>query len=86
MKNNAEYFYPGNDTYTQNLYSDEGIKKLTQNSRIIELLEELERRGNNVSGARDEVNALFNYVTSTRKMKSEVLTHLAYLKQCVEKS
>lgn len=86
MKTDADYHYPGNDTYTQNLYSDEGIKKLTQNSRIIELLEDLERRGNNVSGARDEVNALFNYVTSTRKMKSEVLTHLAYLKQCVEKS
>lgn len=86
MTERFDYHYPGSDEYTDKLYSDEGIRLLTQDSKIVKLLEELELRGNNIGGARDEVNALFNYVTSTRKMKSEVLTHLAYLKERVEKA
>ncbi|MFW0699017.1 hypothetical protein [Pantoea sp. R13S299] len=86
MKNGTEYHYPSSDAYTENLYSDEGITKLSQDSKIIRLLEELERKGNCVGGARDEVNALFNYVTATKKVKSDMITHLEYMKACIEKT
>lgn len=86
MKNSSEYHYPGSDAYTEKLYSDEGLKGLKNESKIIQLLEELERRGNNVGGARDEVNALFNYVSASRKMKNDMVTHLEYLLDCAKKS
>ncbi|MCS4496263.1 hypothetical protein NXS97_19115 [Pantoea sp. B623] len=86
MKNNTEYHYPGNDSYTEKLYSDEGIKRLSQDSKIVRLLAELESKGNNVAGARDEVNALFNYVSSTKKIKADMVTHLEYLLDCARKS
>lgn len=86
MKNGSEYHYPSNDAYTEKLYSDEGITRLTQDSRIIRLLEDLERQGNSVGGARDEVNALFNYVSSTKKVKADMITHLEYMKACIEKT
>lgn len=86
MKNSSEYHYPGSDAYIEKLYSDEGLKGLKHESKIIQLLEELERRGNNVGGARDEVNALFNYVTSTKKMKSDMVMHLEYLLDCAKKT
>ncbi|WP_210466996.1 hypothetical protein [Pantoea ananatis] len=86
MKKNTEYHYPGNDAYTEKLYSDEGIKRLSQDSKIVRLLEELESKGNNVAGARDEVNALFNYVSSTKKTKDDILTHLEYLLECARKN
>ena len=44
MKNGSEYHYPSSDAYTEKLYSDEGITGLSQNSQIIRLLEELEKR------------------------------------------
>ncbi|MBS6032217.1 MAG: hypothetical protein KIB40_03530 [Pantoea sp.] len=86
MKNGSEYHYPSSDTYTEKLYSDEGITGLSQNSKIIRLLEELERKGNSIGGARDEVNALFNYVSATKKVKADMITHLEYMKACIEKT
>lgn len=86
MKTDADYHYPGNDAYTEKLYSDEGIKRLTEDSKIIRLLEELERNGKNVRGARDEVNALLNYVSSSKKIKSDMVTHLEYLLACAKNS
>ncbi|CAM8501051.1 hypothetical protein KVG90_21745 [Klebsiella pneumoniae] len=86
MKNGSEYHYPSSDGYTEKLYSDEGITGLSQDSKIIRLLEELERKGNSVGGARDEVNALFNYVTATKKVKADMITHLEYMKSCIEKT
>ncbi|MGL3999857.1 hypothetical protein ACR3LR_08560 [Pantoea eucalypti] len=86
MKNGSEYHYPSSDVYTEKLYSDEGITGLSQDSKIIRLLEELEKKGNSVGGARDEVNALFNYVTSTKKVKADMITHLEYMKSCIEKT
>lgn len=86
MKNSSEYHYPGSDVYTEKLYSEEGLKSLRHESKIIRLLEELERRGNNVGGARDEVNALFNYVSSTKKMKNDMVMHLEYLLDCAKKA
>ena len=86
MKNGSEYHYPSSDAYTEKLYSDEGITGLSQNSQIIRLLEELEKKGNSVGGARDEVNALFNYVSATKKVKADKITHLEYMKACIEKT
>ncbi|EFM18628.1 hypothetical protein [Pantoea sp. aB] len=86
MKNESQYHYPGSDAYTEKLYSDEGIIRLSQDSKIIRLLEELEKKGNNVGGARDEVNALFNYVSSTKKVKQDMVTHLQYLLECAKKT
>ena len=86
MKNGSEYHYPSSDAYTEKLYSDEGITGLSQNSQIIRLLEDLEKKGNSVGGARDEVNALFNYVTATKKVKADMITHLEYMKSCIEKT
>lgn len=84
MKNSGEYHYPGNDTYTEKLYSIDGLISLDGDSKIIRLLEELEKKGNDVGGARDEVNALLNYVKSSRKVKGEVVTHLEYLLTCAK--
>nr|WP_154927539.1 hypothetical protein [Pantoea agglomerans] len=86
MKNESQYHYPGSDAYTEKLYSDEGIIRLSHDSKIIRLLEELEKKGNNVGGARDEVNALFNYVSSTKKVKQDMVTHLQYLLECAKKT
>lgn len=85
MKQSGTYHYPGSDAYTDNLYTDDGLKRLTSDSKIIRLLEELESRGNNVGGARDEVNALLNYVKDSKKVKGEMVTHLEYLLQQAKK-
>lgn len=86
MKQNGTYHYPGSDAYAENLYTDEGLKRLESDSKIVRLLTELESQGNNVGGARDEVNALLNYVKNSRKMKGEMVTHLEYLLSCARKS
>ena len=86
MKHNGTYHYPGSDAYTDILYTDEGLKRLQSESKIVRLLEELEEQGNNVGGARDEVNALLNYVKNSRKFKGELLNHLEYMIKCARKS
>lgn len=86
MKPNGTYHYPGSDAYTENLYTDDGLKRLASDSKIIRLLEELELQGNNIGGARDEVNALLNYVKDSRKIKGEMVTHLEYLLSCAKKA
>ncbi|EJL90278.1 hypothetical protein [Pantoea sp. GM01] len=85
MKPNGTYHYPGSDAYTENLYTDDGLRRLASDSKIIRLLEELEQRGNNIGGARDEVNALLNYVKDARKIKGEMVTHLEYLLDSAKK-
>lgn len=85
MNRNGTYHYPGSDAYTENLYTDEGLKRLESDSKIVRLLEELEAKGNNVGGARDEVNALLNYLKDSRKIKGEMVTHLEYLLRCAKK-
>lgn len=85
MKQSGTYHYPGSDAYTENLYTDDGLKRLASDSKIIRLLEELESRGNNVGGARDEVNALLNYVKDSKKVKGEMVTHLEYLLESARK-
>jgi len=79
MKPSGTFHYPGSDAYTENLYTDDGLKRLTSDSKIIRLLEELEAKGNNVGGARDEVNALMNYLKESKKVKGEMVTHLEFL-------
>lgn len=86
MNRNGTYHYPGSDAYTENLYTDEGLKRLESDSKIVRLLEELEAKGNNVGGARDEVNALLNYLKDSRKMKGEMVTHLEYLLKCARRT
>lgn len=86
MKNNATFNYPGSDVYTEILYTEEGIKLLESDSKIIQLLTDLESQGNDVGGARDEVNALLNYVKASRKVKSDMVSHLEYLLECARKS
>lgn len=86
MKQNGTYHYPGSDAYTENLYTDEGLKRLESDSKIARLLTELEAQGNNIGGARDEVNALLNYVKNSRKIKGEMVTHLEYLLNCARQS
>lgn len=85
MKPNGTYHYPGSDAYTEKLYTDDGLKRLASDSNIIRLLEELELQGNNIGGARDEVNALLNYVQDARKIKGEMVTHLEYLLNSAKK-
>lgn len=79
MKRNDTYHYPGSDSYTEKLYKKEMLQSLSSDSKIIRLLEELEQRGNNIGGARDEVNALLNYVSHHEKLKKDAVTHLEYL-------
>lgn len=74
-----EYFYPATDAFVEKVHTTAGVERLATESNIDRLLQEMEKDGYDVSAAVMELKALVNYVTHTKRIRSESLTHLEFI-------
>ena len=80
-----KYVYQSPENYAEKVNDNDGIKQLSITSMIEELLREMDRDGNDVSGPMTELVALKNYVTHTEKQKDTVRTGLEYVLSTLKK-
>lgn len=79
------YNYPLKSGYREIIHSPEGVSGLIQHSFLMDLLRELEEKGNDVGAASAELTTLFCYVAGARRAFSDIATHSQYvLKQVSE--
>ncbi|GKW21886.1 hypothetical protein PEC302107_36150 [Pectobacterium araliae] len=78
-----KYNYPSPKNYSEEVHTDEGVKRLVGDSLLEKLLSELEDDGVDVSGPRAEFIALKNFVTYSARFKDEVKNHALFIvEQC----
>lgn len=74
-----QFSYPSSDNYSQEVHTDEGVGRLVVDCFLERLLTELEGEGIDVSAPRAELTAIKNFVTHSRKFKSDVRNHVLFL-------
>ncbi|XRY27288.1 BRO-N domain-containing protein [Cronobacter turicensis] len=81
MKSEAakSYNYPARANYYEHIHNADGVRGLTQQSNLNNLLQELTRDGHDVSAALIEWTSMCNYVTSVKRCMDEISTHAAFI-------
>lgn len=79
------YNYPATDAFAEKVHTVAGVEQLAADSNIEKLLIEMEKDGHEVSAAVIELKALVNFVTHSRKINKECLTHVAFLANLLKK-
>lgn len=72
------YRYPIEEGFAERIHTPEGVRSLVEQSKLMELLREMQKDGHDVSGAAAELVALVNYVTSSQVSMRDLQTHLDY--------
>lgn len=85
QQHNQGYHYPASDAFTEKVHSVEGVNRLTSGSNIEKLLAQMEADGHEVGAAISELKALLNFVTHSKKINSECLTHIDYMRNLLKK-
>lgn len=73
------YNYPARASYYEHIHNADGVRGLTQQSNLNNLLQELTRDGHDVSAALVEWTSMCNYVTSMKRCMDEISTHAAFI-------
>lgn len=79
------YSYPVTDAFAEKVHTTAGVERLVTESNIDRLLQEMERDGYDVSAAVMELKALVNYVTHSKRLRNDSLSHLEYVIQQLKK-
>lgn len=72
------YRYPIEEGFAERIHTQAGVRSLVEQSKLMELLREMQMDGHDVSGAAAELVALVNYVTSSQVSMRDLQTHLDY--------
>lgn len=75
------YSYPATDAFAEKVHTTAGVERLATESNIDRLLQEMERDGYDVSAAVMELKALVNFVTHSKRVRNDSLSHLEYIIQ-----
>ncbi len=73
------YGYPLKPGYRSLIHSPSGVLGLTENSLLMNLLNQLQDDGNDVSGAAAELTTMFCYIVGVSKCLRDIQTHAEYI-------
>ncbi|EKE6931222.1 phage antirepressor N-terminal domain-containing protein [Escherichia coli] len=73
------YGYPLKPGYRSLIHSPSGVLGLTENSLLMNLLNQLQDDGHDVSGAAAELTTMFCYIVGVSKCLRDIQTHAEYI-------
>ncbi|HDH0770360.1 TPA: hypothetical protein PIP00_004858 [Klebsiella pneumoniae] len=73
------YSYPLKPGYRSLIHSPSGVLGLTENSLLMNLLNQLQEDGHDVSGAAAEVTAMLSYIVGIGTVLRDIETHAQYV-------
>nr|WP_316207758.1 phage antirepressor N-terminal domain-containing protein [Escherichia coli] len=73
------YGYPLKPGYRSLIHSPSGVLGLTENSLLMNLLNQLQEDGHDVSGAAAELTTMFCYIVGVNKCLRDIQTHAEYI-------
>lgn len=79
LEDKKEYSAPLKPGYRSLIHSPSGVLGLTENSLLMNLLNQLQEDGHDVSGAAAEVTTMFCYIVGVSKCLRDIQTHAEYI-------
>ncbi|EPZ6720265.1 TPA: antA/AntB antirepressor family protein [Escherichia coli] len=79
LEDKKEYSAPLNPGYRSLIHSPSGVLGLTENSLLMNLLNQLQEDGHDVSGAAAELTTMFCYIVGVSKCLRDIQTHAEYI-------
>ena len=79
LEDKKEYSAPLKPGYRSLIHSPSGVLGLTENSRLRNLLNQLQEDGHDVSGAAAELTTMFCYIVGVSKCLRDIQTHAEYI-------
>jgi prophage antirepressor-like protein len=73
------YSYPKKPGFMDHFHTPTGVRLLTKQSQLMDLLRELEENGNDVGAPAAELVCLINYVADVDRVMQDIATHAAYI-------
>ncbi len=74
-----EYNVPLKPGYREHIHSPEGVLGLAEHSLLMNLLNQLQEDGHDVSGAAAELTTMFCYIVGVSKCLRDIQTHAEYI-------
>ncbi|HCO8267693.1 TPA: antA/AntB antirepressor family protein [Escherichia coli] len=79
LEDKKEYSAPLKPGYRSLIHSPSGVLGLTENSLLMNLLNQLQEDGHDVSGAEAELTTMFCYIVGVSKCLRDIQTHAEYI-------
>ena len=79
LEDKKEYSAPRKPGYRSLIHSPSGVLGLTENSLLMNLLNQLQEDGHDVSGAAAELTTMFCYIVGVSKCLRDIQTHAEYI-------
>ncbi|EFA5513699.1 TPA: antA/AntB antirepressor family protein [Escherichia coli] len=79
LEDKKEYSAPLKPGYRSLIHSPSGVLGLTENSLLMNLLNQLQDDGHDVSGAAAELTTMFCYIVGVSKCLRDIQTHAEYI-------
>ncbi|HDL7643705.1 TPA: antA/AntB antirepressor family protein [Yersinia enterocolitica] len=79
LEDKKEYSAPLKPGYRSLIHSPSGVLGLTENSLLMNLLNQLQDDGHDVSGAAAELTTMFCYIAGVSKCLRDIQTHAEYI-------
>ncbi|MCX3246253.1 antA/AntB antirepressor family protein [Escherichia coli] len=79
LEDKKEYSAPLKPGYRSLIHSPSGVLGLTKNSLLMNLLNQLQDDGHDVSGAAAELTTMFCYIVGVSKCLRDIQTHAEYI-------
>ncbi|EGL2090172.1 phage antirepressor Ant [Escherichia coli] len=79
LEDKKEYSAPLKPGYRSLIHSPSGVVGLTENSLLMNLLNQLQEDGHDVSGAAAELTTMFCYIVGVSKCLRDIQTHAEYI-------
>ncbi|ELI5664265.1 TPA: phage antirepressor Ant [Escherichia coli] len=84
LEDKKEYSAPLKPGYRSLIHSPSGVLGLTENSLLMNLLNQLQEDGHDVSGAAAELTTMFCYIVGVSKCLRDIQTHAEYINDKAE--
>lgn len=74
-----EYSYPLKPGYREHIHSPEGVAGLTEHSMLMNLLNQMQEDGHDVTGAAAEFTTMISYIVGVNRCLKDIRSHAQYI-------
>lgn len=74
-----QYSYPLKPGYREHIHSPEGVAGLTEHSMLMNLLNQMQEDGHDVTGAAAEFTTMVSYIVGVNRCLREIQSHAQYI-------
>ena len=74
-----QYDYPLKPGYREHIHSPEGVAGLTEHSMLMNLLNQMQEDGHDVTGAAAEFTTMLSYIVGVNRCLKDIRSHAQYI-------